>query len=76
MSTIGNNMKNIIETIEEANVKNIIANYSDHLENGFVSVTAWANGEGFDVDLNSEAIFGITHSQWISLKKAVKELMK
>ena len=48
-------------------------------EHAFVSVTGWANGEGFDVELNEtgcHAIFQLTLLQWIALKRTMKVHME
>lgn len=71
-----NKYKFPITEVEKHFVKNVLVGYSDHLENaGHVSVTSWANGEGYDISLN-EFNFQITHSQWMALKKAFKEIFK
>jgi len=69
-------MKNhkFIENVELSMVKSAIVNYNDHLEKGHVAVVAWGNGEGYDVDLNDNVRFGITHTQLDALKVAVKRL--
>jgi len=47
-------------------------------EHGYIEVTEWANGEGFDVEINSFGIqrFQLTYGQMKALKKAVKALDK
>lgn len=68
-------MKNkFIKSVESSMVKSVIVSYDDHLEKGHVAVVAWENGEGFDVDLNDNVRFGITHTQLDALKMAVKRL--
>lgn len=44
----------------------------------FMEVTLWHNGEGFDVNLNSngEQRFCLTWGQYKALKKLIKELDK
>ena len=66
-----------IENVEEALLKSVLISYSDHLEdNGHVAVTAWANGEGYDVDFNDNDRVGMTCSQWTALKLAMKRILK
>lgn len=65
-----------IKDVEESTLKSVLVNYEDHLENGSVVVTAWNNGEGYDVDLNDRDNFRITHSQLAALRLAVKRLNK
>lgn len=75
-------MEAIIKRIEVHEVKNVLVEYSDHLdENGHVSVTAWANGEGFDVEVHggggdhgSSGMIGLTHTQWEALQRAMNRL--
>lgn len=65
-----------IEDLEESLLKSVLVSYSDHLdEHGHVAVTAWNNGEGFDVDINDIGRFGMTYSQWEALKLAMKKVM-
>ncbi len=46
--------------------------------NDFIEVSLWYNGEGFDVNLNSngEQRFCLTWGQFKALKKLIKELDK
>lgn len=43
---------------------------------GFIEVSLWHNGEGFDVNLNSsgEQRFCLTWGQFKAIKKLIKEL--
>ncbi len=64
-------------TIEHVSVKQTIGAYEAILgdKNAYASVTSWANGEGFDVEINEkgvEAFFHLTHDGWQALKKAMK----
>jgi len=47
-------------------------------EHDYIEVTEWANGEGFDVNIESttQANFQITYGQFAALKKLVKKLDK
>ena len=52
----------------------------DHLsdEHGYIEVTEWKNGEGFDVEVNSKLLtrFQLTWGEFKALKKIIKELDK
>ena len=52
----------------------------DHIakDDDFIEVTAWSNGEGFDVEIvaNPGCRFQLTFGQFKALKKCVKELKK
>ena len=53
--------------------KSVCVEFSDHLDkHGFVEVTYWHNGEGFDVGTGDKQ-FSLTWSEWQALKKAMKK---
>lgn len=47
-------------------------------KDGYIDVTEWSNGEGFDVciDTNGAQMIQMTWGQFDAIKKAVKKLMK
>lgn len=49
----------------------------DHLakEGSFVEVTAWHNGEGFDVSID-DRLFQFTYGEFETIKKLIKKLYK
>jgi len=46
-------------------------------ENGYIEITEWKNGEGFDVEVNSTINnrFQLTWGEWKLLKKMVKKFI-
>ena len=59
--------------IEESRVRSVMASFDDLLQEGkrFVSVTEWANGEGFDVDIEGHPMFTLTFSEADALRKVL-----
>lgn len=47
-------------------------------ETDYIEITEWANGEGFDVDINTrqDAKFHLTWGQWDAIKCLIKKLNK
>ena len=47
-------------------------------KDAYIEVTAWKNGEGFDVDINSNnhERFRLTYGEYALLKKIIKKLDK
>lgn len=69
---------------EITKVKNVMMGYGGYLDDsGYVSVTEWCNGEGFDVSVDcgigghgGNSSFQISWEQWEVLKDTVKQLYK
>ena len=65
--------------MERNTKKSVLADLNDycHLakKDDYIEVTEWVNGEGFDVDINTER-FSLTYGQLRAIKKLVKELEK
>lgn len=66
------------QKIESRQVRNTVISFTGLLSNKteFISVTEWPNGEGLDVDINSDRQFQMTWDQWEALKKVVKRHVK
>jgi hypothetical protein len=47
-------------------------------EHDYIEITEWANGEGFDVNINTtqDAKFHLTWGQWDAIKYLIKQLNK
>jgi len=47
-------------------------------EHDYIEITEWANGEGFDVDINTTQSqkFHLTWGQWDAIKYLIKQLNK
>ena len=47
-------------------------------EDDYIEITKWANGEGFDVDINTKQSqkFHLTWGQWDTIKYLIKQLNK
>lgn len=65
------------KNIEVNQVKNVMISFKGFLsdKSEIIAVTAWANGEGFDVDIDG-ILTQVTWDQWKALKVAVKRLAK
>ena len=68
--------------MESYNRKSIFSELSSYdifaKEGSFIEVTEWKNGEGFDVEVNSNEriLFSLTWGQYKALKKVIKQLNK
>jgi transcriptional regulator CtsR len=72
-----NNMKLKIEESQRTALFAELHNYDLFAkENDYIEVTEWSNGEGYDVSINANpgAYFQITHGQFKSMKKLIKQL--
>jgi hypothetical protein len=56
-------------------VKSIVITFIEFLssEEQYINLTDWANGEGFDADINGKQI-SLTWDQWHRLRQGVKKL--
>jgi len=45
-----------------------------HKESGFIEVTEWSNGEGYDVTISGNKSFSLHFTEWKVLKKLIKKL--
>jgi len=47
-----------------------------HKKGDFMEVTEWANGEGWDVQINERERFQLHFKEWELLKKLIKHIEK
>ena len=52
--------------------------FSINKKNDYIEVTEWANGEGFDVDIQTKGheMFSLTWGQFRAIKKMIRKLDK
>ena len=43
---------------------------------GFIEVTEWSNGEGYDIQINEKQTISIHYTEWKVLKKLIKAIDK
>jgi hypothetical protein len=71
-----------MKEIERYDRKTIFSSLKDYdflaKEHGYVEITEWNNGEGFDINVcnYTDRTIGITHGEFKLIKKLIKELEK
>jgi hypothetical protein len=64
--------------IEENQRRALMAQLDDpwHKDHDFIEVTAWSNGEGYDVTISEKQTFSLHFTEWDVLKKLIKKIDK
>ncbi len=66
-----------IDIAEVSHVKNVLVHFTGIVtgKHGYVSVTEWSNGEGWDVSISepegNEYYFAMSYEAWKALRRAV-----
>jgi len=62
-------------SVRKTTITHVIVEFNeDEDEHKYVEVSEWFDGEGIDVVIDDDIRFGITHSEWNALKRAILEL--